>query len=120
MAALAVTQLIGPVVLHLSWETDPDCQAVNKWHFSKMMQRGDVLREDAEQVANLIHKYDPHETCLVLFCSAPHARTLVRSRPAHRGCQVTKVANSPPIPPFLRTLRNGSATARLDTWSRTW
>ena len=71
VAALAVQDLIGPILLHISWEIDPACQEIIQWHFPDAHLRGDVLQEDADAIANLVNKHDPHETCMVLFCSAP-------------------------------------------------
>ena len=71
VATLAVQELIGPVLLHLTWEIDTECQSIISWHFPQARHRGDVLQEDADQIIALINKHDPHETCLVLFCSSP-------------------------------------------------
>ena len=40
-------------------------------HFPNAKIRGDVLKEDANSVIEIIDRHDPHQTCMVVFLSAP-------------------------------------------------
>ena len=71
VAALAVHQLIGPPLLHISWETDEHCQQVITQHYPSAVQRGDLLAEDPRQIIHLIERHDPHQAAMILFLSAP-------------------------------------------------
>lgn len=71
VAALAVHQLIGPPLLHLTWEVDDDCCAVISHHFPNAVNRGDVLKEDAKDIAHLLDRHDPHGAAMVLCTSSP-------------------------------------------------
>ena len=56
-------------MLHLTWEVDPECCKVIATHFPQAKHRGDVLKEDASSIINLIDKHDPHQTCaVVIWC----------------------------------------------------
>ncbi len=71
VAATAFTELVGKPILHLSWEIDPICCQLIAEKFPEAKQRGDVLRETADSVVQLIDRYDEHQTCVVVFTSAP-------------------------------------------------
>ena len=65
-AALAVHQLIGPPLFHLTWEIEEDCCALISHHFPDAINRGNILEEDAQSVAQLLGRHGPHGTALVL------------------------------------------------------
>ena len=58
-------------MLHITWDNDEACQKLVKYHFPQSVQRGDILKEDANQVIHLVNRHDPHQTSMVLFLSAP-------------------------------------------------
>ena len=58
-------------MLHLTWETDPMCCKIIAEKFPDAKQRGDVLKESADDVVQLINRYDERHTCMVIFMSAP-------------------------------------------------
>ncbi len=70
-AASSFTRLVGPPILHISWETDVSCQKIILKHFPSAKIRGDVLKEDPQAIIELIERYDAHQTCAVIFMSAP-------------------------------------------------
>ena len=63
--------LAGPPLLHLTWETDPDCCKLIAARFPQAKPRGDVLKETASSVVEIIDKHDPHQTCAVIMAAAP-------------------------------------------------
>ena len=71
VATLAVHQLIGPPLLHISWETDEHCQQVIAQHYPSVVQRGDLLVEEPRQIIHLIERHDPHQAAMILFLAAP-------------------------------------------------
>ena len=71
MAALAVHQLIGPPLLHITWETDEHCQQIIAQHYPSSVQRGDILAEDPRHIVHLIERHDPHQAAMIVFLSAP-------------------------------------------------
>ena len=87
VAALAVHQLIGPPLLHLTWHDDVHCQAVIVHHFPDSIQRGDILQEDARQVLHLIERHDPHQAALVVFLAAPPCPDFSQIKADNAGLQ---------------------------------
>ena len=71
VAALAVHQLIGPPLLHMTWEIDASCCEVISHHFPNVIHRGDVLKEDVNEVVRMLDRHDPHGTALILCTSSP-------------------------------------------------
>ena len=71
VAALAVHQLIGPPLLHITWETDEHCQQVIAHHYPSSVQRGNILEEDPRHIVHLIERHDPHQAAMIIFLAAP-------------------------------------------------
>ena len=69
--ATAFTDLIGAPILHLTWEIDQDCIHIINAKFPDPKHGGDVLKEPAESVVQIIDRYDSHQTCVVFFLAAP-------------------------------------------------
>ncbi len=70
-AASSFNRLVGAPILHISWEIDASCQKIISKHFPSAKIRGDVLKEDPQTIIDLIDRYDPHQTCVVIFMAAP-------------------------------------------------
>lgn len=56
VAATAFTEMVGQPVLHLTWETDPVCCQLITDKFPDAKQRGDVLKETASSVVEVIDR----------------------------------------------------------------
>ena len=70
-AALALDGLVESVDLYIAWEVDDDCKTVLKERHPTAMNRGDFLRDDPKEVAEIVRRHDPTGEMLVLFASAP-------------------------------------------------
>lgn len=71
VAATAFTEMIGQPVLHMTWETDPVCAQLIAEKFPSSRQRGDVLKENAASVVEVIDRHDKHQTCVVVLMASP-------------------------------------------------
>ena len=70
-AALALDGLVDSVDLYIAWEIDDDCVAVLREKHPTAMSRGNFLRDDPKEVAEIVRRHDPAGEMLVLFASAP-------------------------------------------------
>lgn len=62
---------MGDLRLHISWETHEACLAVMHQRFPNAVQRGDLLRDNPDQVAQLVLQADPAKECLIIAASGP-------------------------------------------------
>ena len=70
-AALALDGLVESIDLYIAWEVDDECNAVLKERHPTAVNRGDFLKDDPKEVADIVRRHDPTGEMLVVFASAP-------------------------------------------------
>lgn len=106
VAATAFTEMVGQSVLHLTWETDPVCCQIIADKFPDAKQRGDVLKETASSVVEVIDRYDSHQTCVVIFLAAPPCPDFSSINDSAEGLAGEEDPNSPVMLNWLVTSRH--------------
>ena len=61
-----IQQLYGTPLLLISWEIDKACCKVMNARTPWVLQRGDIAKEDAQSVVDLIGKADPRSEAIVV------------------------------------------------------
>ena len=86
--ALILKELTAGLALHIVWEIDSDCLQVLGHHHPSAQLRGDFLKDDPQQVADVIKQFDPSGSFIILFVRAPPCpdfSCIVEDAPAARG-----------------------------------
>ena len=120
VAATAFTEMIGQPVLHLTWETDPVCCQLIAAKFPDSKQRGDVLKETASSVAEVIDRYDSHQTCVVVFMAAPPCPDFSSINDSAEGLAGEEGSKFTTMQSSLVELRHCLGPEKPDTLWRTW
>lgn len=100
-ACFALTSLIGPPSLVVSWELDPECILISQKHFPSMVHRGDFLAETVAAVQELVDQADPQRKKLIVLVGPRHAPTSAPFGPMLRGYPVLRDRNSVNMPGSL-------------------
>ena len=92
-AAFILNELKVKTPLFMAWETDRDCHNVAMAHFPDMWARGDVERDDFQDIYQEILKADPEHKAIVLITGgAPcHDYTRVKDNPQGRKGQTGRM-----------------------------
>ena len=104
-APLALQAVVGELVLHVSWECDPECILILKKHFPHAVHRGNFLEDDATAVAQLVLEYDSTGECMILQVGAPPCPDFSRIRDDAPGREGEEGAKFTQYCTFSRSIR---------------
>eukprot|EP00435_Cladocopium_sp_Y103_P056975 s456_g19.t1 len=63
---LAMEWLAGPPRMFMAWETDEECQQITSCRFPEVIHRGCFIKDNYEEVVQMIKKVDPNEECTIV------------------------------------------------------
>ena len=78
VGAPTIQQLFGMPRLSVSWKIDRACRKVMDARTSWVVQRGDITKEDAQSVKDLIHNTDPDGNAMIVWAAAPPCQDFSR------------------------------------------